>query len=122
MNCPCETCSALNELRADVRRILELLLPKKCTEKDLDQLARLLPAIGGKFGDSAVTTREILQDVSIRNLFPGNSGSLGSLLSRAAEDGAQADGYCLERRGKEHSATLWGVSKVPKSIAARARR
>jgi hypothetical protein len=106
------------EVRQDIRRILDILQPRKCSQADLRILAELLPAIAGKFGSCAITTREILEDPGIRALFAGSAGSLGALLGKAADDGAEANGYCVQRGGKVHSAMTWGVYRLPKSIDA----
>ena len=107
----------MQEILSELRQIRALIQPRRCSSQDLAKLAQLLPAIGGRWGSTPVTTREILSDPAIRVLFPGSKGSLGSLLSRAAADTANVHGYCIGREAKEHGAALWVVSRLPEPVA-----
>ena len=63
-------------------------------------LTVLLPAVAGKFGSTAVTTREILQDVAIAAVVGDLSPSqVGALLATAADAGAAYGGYFIEKSG-----------------------
>jgi hypothetical protein len=112
----CDLCTALQEIREELRELRLLLRPKKCSTADMEVLSRVLPAVAGRWGSSPITAREILTDPAIQALFPGSPGSLGSMLSRAEADRAVAYGYCVQKASLEHGAVVWIVLKLPASL------
>lgn len=112
----CRTSAQLEEILLQLRELRAIIEPRRCSPADLDALKRLLPAIAGRWGSGPVTVAEILTNAAIRALWTGSRGSLGSLLSRAAADGANADGYAVSRLSREHGAALWGVYRLPEGM------
>jgi hypothetical protein len=98
----------LQELRDEISQIRSLLHPKRCSEKDIEQLARLLPALAGKYGSENFTTTEGLMDPAIKAI-AGSSQSAGLLLARALGDKAVIGGLAVESIGREHNRRLWKV-------------
>jgi len=88
-------------------------LARRLSRRDLDVLARLLPAIGGVYGSDAFLVREVIAsaDPGVR-LVRGDlsAKALGKLLARAA--GLAVDGLVIERVGVEDGAVLWAVRAV----------
>ncbi len=101
----------LEEILNRLQRIEEVLHLRRCTPADLEALSKLLPAIGGQFGSSMITVREILADPGIAGLKLGSQQVIGNLLSRAADDGANVAGLQVQRAGREHNATLWQITR-----------
>jgi hypothetical protein len=117
---PCDPCPmepTIRAILAEVQQIHLLLQPKRCTPGDIDLLAKLLPAVAGKFGSSPVRTREILADPAIRATVNGSRGAIGTLLARAADDEADIAGLRVTRACREGNAVCWSiVRRLPKAL------
>src|SRR5881397_2356778 len=70
-------------------------------------LQKLLPALGGKFGDSVFTVRDLLDHPVFRAMLHGKSArQVGNLFSRAAD--WTIDRYRLRSSGSfDHNLILW---------------
>jgi hypothetical protein len=111
MKCPNDdNCRVLERLQQDVSRILAILQPKKCSQADLEQLGRLIPAIGGYLGDRPFSVWELLIDPALAAIAPSPSGT-GTLLSRAQSDRVEIDGLQVEKLGRIHNATKWRLTR-----------
>jgi hypothetical protein len=97
----------VTKLKARVHRLEK----KDQAEKVRALFSRLLPAIGGRYGDNAWTVSEILADKVLREV-AGNISpdKLGSLLSRAGEDHIDMT-LSVEKIGKDHNKTLYKLTR-----------
>jgi hypothetical protein len=99
----------IDEIKDALRRILAILRPQKCSAKDLELLAKILPAIGGYLGDKPFSVWELMIDPALAAIMPTPAG-LGSLLARAVYDQVVVDGLQVEKLGRIHNATKWRLT------------
>ena len=72
-------------------------------------LARLLPALGGRYGSGVFTVKEVLENIVFRELLGDMSPSrLGSMLARAVD--RDFAGLTVVRSTTEHNARLWAIA------------
>jgi hypothetical protein len=105
----CDCTPLLEEILREVRELRTSLQPQKLTSTDIENLRRLLPAVGGLVGSEPFRVWEILIDPGIAAISPDGPSSTGTLLARASAARATVDGYMVERVGKLHNATTWRV-------------
>ena len=99
----------LREIRRRLARIERWVKPRRCTPRDRERLALVLPVIAGRRGSEPFLVAEIMSDPALRKVAGGSAGSLGILLSRACHDRATVAQLLVERMPKEHGARLWRV-------------
>jgi hypothetical protein len=103
----------IEQMLSELRRIRRLLGRDRLTHEEHLVLARLIPAILGKFG-STFTTAELIGDPVIVALLPAVNGNanrhLGALLARSV--GEDLGGVRLEKCGFEHGAAVWSLQQV----------
>jgi hypothetical protein len=102
-----EILEKMAQFRNEIAGIRELLRPQKCSGADIDLLAKLLPAAGGRFGSSPFRTKDLLTDPGISGLKLGSQQAIGNLFAKAADDAVIVAGLSVERNSKEHGAMLW---------------
>jgi hypothetical protein len=101
--------AVLGEINARLDRIESKLAPRQeLRPSDSAILAKVLPALGGKFGSSVFTTKEVLSDPVFKELFGSlNRKQVGKLLARSVH--RDIGGLCVSRVSMEDNVALWSV-------------